>query len=113
MAGPDIGIAITWDVKTDTLGLYSNAKDEVMEELLTTFLHDQALKGTGLPEHRTAQLRGQDNYTIKIGLWLEDDHFQVEHDCGNTSLMLGIAIHALALVAKNDLRNQPLAAWKK
>jgi hypothetical protein len=65
----------------------TNAKPEVVEELIANWLRDQMGRGKD-----NAQPVLKSEYKIKIGLDLSDDTFYTESDTGNKSLTCGLVM---------------------
>lgn len=90
---PDIFIEMTFTVKDEAVTIRTNAKHEVIEELLTDYLHSQV--GTGKDPTPMMEL---DVYKINIGVELAEDSWGSGHDCGNKGLRDGIIMRILRLV---------------
>jgi hypothetical protein len=101
----DLVFILTWGVQGG-YSLYSNIKDEALEEVISAFVQDQI----GRPDGGTVTT-DKVLYTVKVGLRLEDDTFAVKHDCGSEAFMTGIVAGALRYIPK-DLKNQSLAEYK-
>lgn len=93
---PDITIELTFTLSTEQVTIRTNAKHEVVEELLGDYL--QSIIGAGKdstpPETR-------DVYTITIGVELSDDSWGTKHDCGNQGLRDGIILKIYQLMSSD------------
>jgi hypothetical protein len=88
----DLVVQIEHDINDPSKSVIrTNAKPEVVEEILEAWLQDQV--GRGRDDVPPAI---RDVYTIKIGLVLMDDSFCTESDAGNAGLTTGIVMTTLA-----------------
>lgn len=95
MMKPDIVIEMTFDMKAETVQIRTNAKREVLGELIGDYLHAQV--GTGKDPSPAIE---RDVYNIAIGVELNDDSWGSSHDCGNKGLREGILMRVLQLLDK-------------
>lgn len=101
----DILTIITWEPATDTWKIYTNAKDEALEEILAAYIHSKVGSG-GKDEPKVDRKR----YDVGLGLWLEDDSFGTRHNCGSFSLALGLVVEAWRRL---PIKAEPLSAYEK
>lgn len=83
----DVFVEIRHNMKTGEFHRETNVKDDKVSEVLEEYIRSQmgAGKDSTPPEMR-------DEYTVRIGLDLSDDSFQVSSNTGNRSLRDGIVI---------------------
>jgi len=74
----------------DKTCIFTNAKKEALEEIISTWVQDQIGRGRDSNEPINRDL-----YVIKIGLGLEDDSFATESNTGNKDLTCGIVMDVL------------------
>lgn len=91
---PDIVIEMTFDMKTEAVQIRTNAKHEVLSELISDYIHAQVGAGKDL----TPPIE-RDVYKIAIGVELDDDSWGSSHDCGNKGLREGILMRILAILS--------------
>lgn len=85
---PDIIIGFTFNFeKPEATIIYTNARTEALEELLTNWVQDQVGSGGGGDPPTE-----KDETTITIGYFLSDDCFGTESDAGNKGLTVGVVI---------------------
>lgn len=96
MSKVDILIQINFNMENpeETL-IRTNAKREGVEEILATFVQDQA--GQGEDKRKPNE---RDEYKIEIGLDLSYDTFHITSDTGNEGLTLGIVMQVLGILDK-------------
>jgi len=91
---PDIFIEMTFTVKDESVTIRTNAKHEMVHQLLEDYLH--SIVGSSKDE---APMVERDVYKISVGVELADDSWGSGHDCGNKGLCDGIIMRVLTLVA--------------
>lgn len=93
---PDILLRIEYPInKPDKFIIKTNAKPEVVEELLVNWIQMQMGQGT---DHRKPAQK--DIYNITIGLRLEDDAFGTTSDTENKGFTCGIIFNIISLLNK-------------
>lgn len=101
LAPVDVLIVVSFDVTDPTKTcIFTNARTEALEELLSNWLQDQIGRGS---DGKPAMER--DVYTIEIGLFLDDDSFCTASDTGNKGLTAGIMMEVM-----RDLKTIPVKA---
>jgi hypothetical protein len=86
----------------------TNARQEALEELLTAWVQGRIGQGPDPDEKPPTE---RDVYTVKISYAARDASFGRASDTGNTSLDIGIIMHALALLGQG-LKALPLEKKK-
>lgn len=100
-----IVLDITYNVaKPAESVIRSNAKPEMVEELITDWLRDQMGRGA---DSATPNLKSE--YKIKIGLDLTNDAFCTESDTGNRSLTCGLVMNLLGYLDEVTILPLPSA----
>lgn len=94
MFTPDIFIEMAFNVDADTVQIRTNAKHEVLRELIDDYLETQI--GTGR-DNTPPVVR--DVYKISIGVKLANDSWGSSHDCGNKGLREGILMRIMTILA--------------
>lgn len=84
----DIVLDITYNIAEPVKSIIrTNAKPEMVEELIVEWLRDQMGRGKD-----DTPINEKSEYKIKIGLDLTNDNFYTENDTGNKSLTCGLII---------------------
>ena len=96
---PDIVIEMSFDMKRETVQIKTNAKHEVVEQLLYDYLHTQI--GSGRDDSTPED---HDIYKITIGVELADDSWGSTHNCGNKGLREGIIMQVINLLGHHPDR---------
>jgi hypothetical protein len=81
--------------------IYTNARLEALEEVISNWLMDQVGRSDVL-----SQPVERSEYTIRIGLALQDDVFCTESDTGSKGLTVGIVMYVLTRL--KDIAVRPL-----
>lgn len=91
---PDILLEIKFNMKDpNKTVIETNAKPEVVEELLVDWVQMQMGQGSD-----GSKAEDREVYTIRIGLRLEDDCFGTESDTNNKGLTCGIIMDVIRLL---------------
>lgn len=96
---PDIVIEMAFNVMTERVEIKTNAKREVVGELIGDYLHSQV--GTGKD---TTPAEKHPVYNITIGVELDDDSWGSSHNCGNKGLREGILMRVMSILSNEPAK---------
>jgi len=93
----DIYMKVTYPIETpDEFQIETNAKPEVVGDLLGEFIHGQVGAGA---DNRPAIERNV--YEITLSVDLSDDTWTVNHNCGNRGLREGILMDVMSRISQS------------
>lgn len=98
---PDITIELTFTLATSQATIRTNAKHELVANLLGEYL--QSIMGAGQGKDATPPEQ-RDVYTITLGIELADDAWGSSHNCGNRGLRDGLILRIYQLMSEDPAK---------